>query len=300
MNEDFDRILVKLACPKTKPVTRAGKMLAKIKMRDTVRHIIDVFTWVGLWRALSFPLRKNLPDFFIIGAAKCGTTTLFDIVTSHPSVHNRSNVKTKEPWYFGISPLSLKWYRCFFPIKKNKKLLCDASVSLLPSLLAPVQISYILPNAKFIVILRDPVERALSHYEDNKRSGYKVATTFEGALRAEYRHIAEKGVQTTTRSFTEYLAWGHYAAQLERWFSVFDRNQFLILTTVELQKDRQETAYKMFDFLGLPKHNITNVKNSNTGKYAPMLPETRRMLAKYYLSYNEQLYSLLGRKFDWI
>ena len=299
MNEDFDRILAKLAWPKTKPVTRAGKILAKIKMRDIVRHTINVCTWVGLWRALSFPFRKNLPDFFIIGAAKCGTTTLFDIVTSHPSVHDRSNVKTKEPWYFGMSPLPLKWYRCFFPIKKNGKLLCDASVSLLPSLLAPVQIRCILPSAKFIVILRDPVERALSHYEDNKRSGYKVATTFEGALEMEYRQIAERGVQTTTHNFTEYLAWGHYAAQLERWFAVFDRDQFLILTTVELQKDKIGTAYKVFDFLGLPKHYITNVKNSNTGKYEPMLPETRRMLVEYYLPYNEQLCKLLGRKFDW-
>ena len=208
------------------------------------------------------------------------------------------DVKSKEPWYFGTSPLSLKWYKCLFPIRKNQKLACDASTSLLPSLLAPIQISYVLPDTKFIAILRDPVDRALSHYEFDKRRGIEVPASFEHALELEHARI-KKGDTPTIREQIVYMMTGHYAAHLERWFSVFDRKQFLILTTEELQEDRQKVADKIFNFLNLTGHNITNVKDSNRGKYTNMRPETRRMLIEYYRPHNEQLYNLLGRRFDW-
>lgn len=299
MEDKFSRILEEIRHNQSKkaPSTKAGKILAKIKMRNTVRNTINTLKMVGVWRLLSFPFRRNLPDFFIIGAAKSGTTTLFDMIVSHPDVCGIPDVKTKEPWYFGTSSLSLKWYRCLFPIRKNGKLACDASTSLLPSLLAPVQISYVLPNTKFIAILRDPVNRALSHYEYDRRRGINVPTSFERAIELEHTH-KENDVSTVPQFFT-YKWWGHYAEQLERWFSVFDRNQFLIFTTEELQADRQKVADKIFSFLNLSDHNIANVKNSNTGKYIDMRPETRHMLVEYYRPHNERLYNLLGRRFDW-
>lgn len=298
LTNQFDEILSEIqeSWQKKEPPTKIGKILAKIKMRNTVRNAISLWRMVGVWRLLSFPFRKNLPDFFIIGAAKSGTTTLFDMVTSHPDVCGIPAVKAKEPRYFGASSLSLRWYRCLFPIKKNGKLACDASTHLLPSLLAPMQIRCVLPNAKFIAILRDPVDRSLSHYEFDKRHGLDVPASFEDALRIERMRMREMDVDY---QFLRYIVRGHYAEQLERWFSIFDRDQFLILTTTELQKDRQKTIYKVFNFLGLSKHNVANAKNSNTGKYSNMHPETRRMLAEYYRPHNERLYKLLGRKFDW-
>ena len=298
-SDQFDKILVEIKhnWQKREPTTKAGKVLAKIKMRNTVRNTILLFKMVGVWRLLTFPFRKNLPDFFIIGAAKSGTTTLFDVITSHPDVCGVPDVKTKEPWYFGSSSLSLKWYRCLFPIKKNGKLACDASTSLLPSPLAPIQIKCTLPNAKFIAILRDPVDRALSHYEFDKRRGLDVPASFEDALKIERKCMPEKDIQIP--GFFRYMAGGHYAEQLKRWLAVFDRDQFLILTTTELQKDRQKTVNEIFNFLGLSEYNVTNVKNSNTGKYSSMHPETRRMLAEHYHPHNEQLYKLLGCKLNW-
>lgn len=295
MEDEFNRILEELRYDwqKREPPTKAGKFLAKIRMRDTV----NILRMVGIWRLITFPFRKNLPDFFIIGAAKSGTTTLFDLVTSHPDVCGIPDVKIKEPWYFGTSPFPLKWYRCLFPIRKNRKLACDASTSLLPSLLAPAQINCVLPDTKFIVILRDPVDRALSHYEYDKRRGLEVPTNFEDALKN--KAYSDRVDITGVPDSFDYKLWGHYAEQLERWFSVFDRNQFLILATEELQENRQKVANKIFNFLNLSDHNITNVKNSNTGKYVNMRSETRHMLVEYFKPHNEHLYNLLGRRFDW-
>lgn len=171
--EEFDKILAHLGhnWKEEKPPTRMGQILAKIKVRNTIRSILQIKQNVGLWRMLTFPLRRNLPDFFIIGAAKSGTTTLFNMVASHPDVCDASAVKRKEPQYFGAQSFPLRWYRCLFPIKKGRSLICDASITSLPSSIAPVQVSYVLPNAKFIVILRDPVDRVLSHYEFNRRRG---------------------------------------------------------------------------------------------------------------------------------
>jgi len=300
MEDEFNRILkeIRLDQQKSEPQTKAGKTLAKIKMRNTVRNAVNILRMVGVWRLLSFPFRKNLPDFFIIGAAKSGTTTLFDMIANHPDVCDIPDVKVKEPWYFGTSSLQLKWYRCLFPIRKNGKLACDASTSLLPSSLTPLQIRCVLSNAKFIVILRDPVDRALSHYEYDKRRGFEVPASFEDALEMEHACATESNVQNAF-TFFHYRMWGRYAEQLERLFSVFDRNQFLVLTTAELQKDRQGVADKVFKFLRLPDHRIEDVKNSNIGKYTSMRPETRRMLVEYYRPYNEQLYSLLGHRYDW-
>ena len=299
MQEEFDRILAGMRDDhlKGRPVTRAGKISARIKIRSQARNAVLILRLVGVWRLLSFSFRKNLPDFFILGAAKSGTSTLFNMVISHPGVCDVPAVKTKEPWYFGVSSVSLRWYRCLFPISKNGKLACDASTSLLPSSLAPAQIRCVLPNAKFVVILRNPVDRALSHYEFDKRRGLDVPTSFEAALEAECAQA--EGTSIDVPDFFEYMKWGHYAAQLQRWFSLFDRSQFLILTTAELMEDRQETANKIFQFLNLSKHDITNVKNLHTGKYPGMRLETRRMLAEHYKPHNEQLYKLLERRFDW-
>lgn len=299
LSDKFDKILAEIYLQQKGPSGKIGKLLAKIKMRKIVLNVTTLLKTVGVWRLLSSPFRKNLPDFFIIGAAKSGTTTLFDLVTSHPGVCGIPAVKTKEPWYFGSSSLSLKWYRCLFPIKKNGKLACDASTSLLPSSLAPIQIRCVLPNAKFIAILRDPTDRALSHYEFDKRRGLDVPANFEDTLKIEHMRMAMEGIRTDLQDFHKYVRWGHYATQLEKWFSVFDRKQFLILEISELQNNRQKTADKVFNFLGLPEYDIANVKDANMGQYTNMHNKTRQILVEYYRPHNEQLYKLLGRRFDW-
>ena len=97
-----------------------------------------------------------------------------------------------------------------------------------------------------------------------------------------------------------YLALGHYAQHLERWFKHFDRNQFLILTNEELREDLQGTLDKVWEFLNVAPYRFERQpKNLNVGNYKPMSKKMRECLIEYYRPHNERLTNLLGIHFDW-
>ena len=130
---------------------------------------------------MTSPLRK-LPDFVIIGAAKSGTTSLYDFMTKHPRIEP---AYTKEPFYFS-SPerLSLLYYKTNFPIL-TKQLTGEASTGYLSSLEAPARMKTVIPDAKMIAILRNPVDRAYSHYHFAHGRNVETSATFEEALELE-------------------------------------------------------------------------------------------------------------------
>ena len=163
----------------------------------------------------------------------------------------------------------------------------------------------ILPDVKLIVILRDPVDRAYSHYHHSLRHNHETLS-FEKAIKLEEERLAGERERPIEDPYVishyrahSYLTRGMYADQLENWFRHYNRKQFLILTTDDFRKNPQQTLDQIFDFLGVSSFQTKNLKNRNVGSYKEMNKGTRKFLIEYFKPHNERLSKLLQRNFDW-
>ena len=257
---------------------------------------------------------RGLPDFVIIGAQKCGTTSLYDFVIQHPSIAPASN---KELHYFSVRyKFGKQWYRSNFPTnwtrrrfykKTSQKLLSgEASPTYLFYPMVSDRMKKMLPDVKLIVILRNPIDRAYSQYHFNVRYNNE-ALSFERAIELEKeRCMGEKErliKDPSYRAFRyrrySYLARGVYADQLEDWFGHYSKNQFLILATEDFRKNSQQALDQVFDFLKVPPFQVETLRDLNVGNYKPMNKDTRKSLIEYFKPHNERLYKLLQHNFDW-
>lgn len=220
----------------------------------------------------------KLPDFIIIGEMKCGTTALYKYVQEHPQIEP---AKRKELNFFNTYyDNGLAWYRSQFPDCAG--CLTGESSGYLRFPEAALKLSEAIPQVKLILILRNPVDRAYSHYQMRLSKG-EVTLPFEEAIQDK----------------RTYLEIGNYVENLKKWMKVFLKKQFHIVQNEKLFKHPRETLNETFRFLGLPPHPLSIYKPHNAGSYPKMRPQTRRKLIAYYKPYNAELYKFLGKKFDW-
>jgi hypothetical protein len=157
-----------------------------------------------------------------------------------------------------------------------------------------------------IVLLRDPVDRALSHYHHEVALG-REPLSFEQALDAEAERTRgeEERMARDPRYFSHawwdhtYAARGRYAEQLERWLAVFPREQMLVLASEELAADTAGTYKRVLEFVGAPTRDLDDYPRVYKQEYAAMTPETRQRLAREFAEPNRRLYQLLGRDLGW-
>ena len=157
-----------------------------------------------------------------------------------------------------------------------------------------------------IVLLRNPIERAYSHYHHQLRLGLETLS-FEQALEAEptrligeYEELlADEGYYSFNYQNYSYLARGMYAGQLERWFQYFPRKQFLILPSELFYADPKTTFAEVLEFLKLPAWQPESFRVENDGSY-PLLERAQRVrLNDFFAPHNAQLYDLLKTDFGW-
>lgn len=261
-------------------------------------------------RELTAPWRM-LPGLLIIGAQKSGTTSLFRYLISHPQVLPGT---VKEVRYFNAhSERGLHWYRSHFPLRHfgwsvaagREPITVDASTAYLFSSEAPARISNDLSDARFVALLRDPVDRAWSHYRHSVREGHEELGFGEALAQEEtritrYRSALAAGEPVfRTLSFHTYKARGRYVEQLERWFSAFDRDRFCILRSEALFADPQGVTNRVLSFLGMDPVQIGNPGAYNAGSTGAMSAAQREGLQKYFEPYNQRLYDLLGWDRAW-
>ena len=257
-----------------------------------------------------------LPDFYLIGAQKCGTSALYDYLVQHPCIHPCS---TKEPRFFDkYYNRNINWYKSCFPFTFQKKfeikffhrkfLTGEATERYFEHPHAPKRIKKLTPKAKFIVLLRNPIDRAYSHYNMRYESK-KEELTFEQAIKHEKERtkdefekmVNDESYYSKDYFHHSYLERSLYVDKLQRWMNVFSKDQFLILKSEEFFKDPNNIYNQVIKFLELQKWELPEYKKIGASKYnkPKMEPTTRKQLIDYFKPYNERLYKFLGTNFNW-
>ena len=209
----------------------------------------------------------SLPNFMCIGASKSGTTSLYDILKQHSDIFLPS---FKEPHFFDIPSVyqnGIEWYKkTYFHSLKNEKCIGDFSPTYLFDEHAPERILNDLGvNVKFIIILRNPVDRAYSHYLHSKRDQHENLS-FKEALFLEKERFSKKDYLSYLRF--SYTAQGMYCQMLIRYFKFFPRDNFLIINfEEEFVNQRGGTINRILDFLDLENEEFDiNISSNKASK----------------------------------
>lgn len=254
--------------------------------------------------------KRMLPGFIIIGGQRCGSTSLYRLLVQHPRV--RSAFKKEVHFFSFYVNKGLNWYKAHFPLQgtiseEGERIITGEATPYYMFHPAVARRVYeTIPDIKLLVILRNPVDRAYSHYQHEVRKG-REEESFEEAIRLESKRLeGEKekllnvsGYYSFNHHRHSYLSRGLYSEQLKEWLAYFSLDQMFIIDSRELFDSTAETMNQVFRFLGLPEQDITDRRAYNAAKYSPMKPSLEKELADFFKPANEALFDLLGRRFEW-
>ena len=255
-----------------------------------------------------------LPDFIIFAEGRCGTTSLYEGIVEHPNVHRALQ---KETYFFDAEfQRGVSWYKHHFPfvwkkylstkIQRKKFLTGEATPRYCTHPHAPKRVYELIPKVKLIALLRNPIDKALSTYQlQRARGGEKLS--FEDGMKEEESRIEgemekmEKDENYYSANFFRYsyLTRGIYVNGLKKWMDIFPRDQFFFQYSESFFKNPSQTLNQIYEFLNLPKFQAKQYPHYGSRKYPSMKPETRKLLIEHFKPYNEKLYKLIGKSFDW-
>jgi Sulfotransferase family len=216
--------------------------------------------------------QKRVPDFFIVGHAKCGTTALYEMLRRHPQIFmpDYKAGAGKEPWYFSRSnpqpqtsgkrsisftgryPMTLDEYLLLFADARDDQRIGEASTSYLWSPTAAAAIAAVQPAARIIAILREPVSFLRSLHLQLLQNHHECEKDFRKALalddaRREGRDIPKQSYWPSALIYSERV---RYVEQLSRYHAVFSPEQILVLIYDDFQRDNEGTVRAVLRFLG--------------------------------------------------
>ena len=256
------------------------------------------------------------PDFIVIGAMKSATSAIYDYLCRHPRVIYRLPKEThflsKEHAY----QQGWNWYLSQFAIKQNitgdRHILAgEASPSYMYSLDAAARIKTAFPDLKIIVSLRNPVDRAISHYyhqvsrvKDEPRNIQDAFSATEIAKSiAALKSFGDDEITLRRNdkwNTTRYLCNGLYAKYLKHWLRIFPPEQLLILDYHQLETNSDLFLNRLFSFLDLQDEIPANVEKVYTNNYPDAPPEVRERLNNYFKIYNEELRAMPEINLSWV
>jgi hypothetical protein len=275
-----------------------------------VAHQADrAWRGVRLAAARVDPRERALPDFVVLGAQKAGTSSLYGQLAAHPSV---VPALRKEVHYFDRAPGPVAAYRAWFPrravldrvaARTGRGITGEATPFYLFHPAVPERLRAVVPEARLIVVLRDPVARAISGYHHAVRMGDEhrpIEVALDPAAAETLAPPDDVDWYDAPRCPARrrgYLARGRYAEQLARWLAVFPREQLLVLDSDALRGGRPPAG--VLAFLGLPGDAPAAVPDRNVGTYARPASAVEARLREYFRPYDAALASLLGIELPW-
>jgi hypothetical protein len=235
-------------------------------------------------------------------------------LTRHPGI---GASVLKEVRYFDLHYQEGEaWYRSHFPTRITARVLArraggryitgEASPDYLPHPHAPARLAALLPEVRLVVILRDPVERAYSHFQHETALGFE-ALGFEEALDREDARLAgeyermEREPYYHSHAFQHhsYVRRGMYADQLRRWLEHFPRRQVLVVRSEDFYADSAAVYREVLGFLDVAPHELSSYDRRNALRYGAMEPKNRARLRETFAAPNAELEQLLGRPMGW-
>lgn len=262
---------------------------------------------------------RPLPDFLVVGTKRGGSTSMWNWLTEHPAVlpmfPSVRGLKSTH-YFFDGGSAGLRYYRSHFhstPYRKVMEKRCghpivcgEASpLYMFDPRVAP-QVVEVVPQVKVIMLLRDPVTRAVSHWQERVKEGVETLS-FSDALDAEEertrgerdRMMQDPGYYSEAFDFFTYRERGVYAPQVEQWRRTFPTEQVLILPSEEFSGRPQQTMDRVSDFLGVPRHPVRIRHRHNVSPSAEVDDRVLDQLRAYYRPHNRELYRLLGEDLGW-
>lgn len=256
-----------------------------------------------------------LPNFIIIGVQRGGTTSMYKYITKHPKI---IPALRKEIHFFDIKyGKGISWYQSQFmqnfiycALRRKKKYKDSITGEATPYYIyhphVVERILKFIPNVKLIVLLRNPVERAYSHYNHEVRLKIEHLS-FEDSIKEEPRRLegeikkmeGDESYYSFNHQHFSYLQRGIYIEQVERWAKKIPKEQMLILSSEDFYSDSNKICNEVFNFLNLPNIELNKIKAYNKGSNKLMREDTRKELTEYFKPYNEKLYKFLNRDLRW-
>jgi hypothetical protein len=260
---------------------------------------------------------RPLPSFLIIGAERAGTTSLYRYLVQHPQVMS-ATLHRKGAYYFATNfDKGVRWYRAHFPTELamrararragvERVVTGEACPYYIFHPLVPERVHALLPDARLILMLRDPVSRAYSHYQQEIVRGFEHLS-FEEAIEAEPKRLAgqeermrrDPGYYSFSHQHHAYLARGRYLEQIQRWHASFAPDRLLVIDSAAFFADPDDGFSEVLRFLELSEASLTVYPQLNARSYGQIDPKTRERLRDHFMEPNRRLEEYLGRSFSW-
>jgi sulfotransferase family protein len=289
---------------------RAHKRRKKLIEQEIFRLENEIRAAKEGWAAEDDSTTGALPDFAVIGTMKGGTSFFYHLLSQHPLVQPAA---AKELHFFDAHfDLGVEWYRRCFPaprLEDGRRTITGEATPYMSHRLAPERMAKVVPEARLIALLRNPVERTYSDYQQVVRKGRETLTFEEAIGAAEKARSSGRGGRSPEledRAGLDrhgYFSRSIYVDKLLRWSEFFPREQMLVLKSEDFFENPRKTLKSVLEFLGLPEWEPEPSKlenKRNAGRYEEeMDPVTRRRLEEYFEPHNRRLYDYLGVDFGW-
>jgi sulfotransferase family protein len=252
-------------------------------------------------RRATVPLRP-LPDFVIMGMQGCGTTSTYAWLSEHPQIRPAAK---KELHYFDFHyDRGMTWYRSQFPFLRKGMITGEATPYLFLHPLAPARVARDLPDSTtFILLLRDPADRAISRYHRAVSRG-KEPETLERALALEGERLAAdedavmSGAISRGHQKYSYVTGGLYATLLRQWHQHVAPERIVTFESEALFRSA-EVRSDLLTALGVGPHDVEFPFRNSSAPTEKVDADAaiREQLREYFRPHNEELFELLGRRF---